>query len=46
MSEGTVTVRRDAKASEIPYLSELEDSAKSEGKGKWGPNAKVKQSYT
>lgn len=38
-----VTVRRDAKAPEVQYLSELEDAAKADGKGKWGPNAKVKQ---
>lgn len=43
VSEGLCTVRREGVRNnpELARLIELEDAAKSAGKGKWGPNAHV-----
>lgn len=43
MSEGLVTVRREGLKAvpEIARLSELEDTAKAAGKGRWGGNSGV-----
>lgn len=43
VSEGLVTVRREGvrQSPELTRLIELEDAAKSAGKGKWGPDSAV-----
>ncbi|XP_026273804.1 staphylococcal nuclease domain-containing protein 1 [Frankliniella occidentalis] len=38
VNEGLATVRRDGRAPEVARLVELEDAAKTAGKGKWGGN--------